>query len=99
MPSIIKLPSAKSDLTEIWDYIADDSEERADAFIDAIDRKFKTLAARPLMGRARDELSKDLRSLPIGRYVIFYRPITDGVEIVRVLYGARDLAPLFSLDV
>ncbi len=44
MPVIIKRPLARSDLTEIWDYIADDNETRADAFIDSIDQKFETLA-------------------------------------------------------
>jgi|GEM_PF-3161696 len=33
MPIIVKSPKAKSDLVEIWNYIADDSEIRADAFI------------------------------------------------------------------
>lgn len=91
MPVIIKSPRAKSDLVEIWDYIAEDSEARADAFIDRIDKKFRTLAQRPGMGRLRDELAVDLRSFPVGRYVIFYRPLSNGVNIVRVLHSARDL--------
>lgn len=37
MPVIIKLPRANSDLVEIWDYIADDTEARADVFGDMID--------------------------------------------------------------
>jgi toxin ParE1/3/4 len=91
MPIIVKLPRAKTDLVEIWDHIADDSEARADAFIETVDKKFHTLARRPNMGRLRDELAESLRSFPVGRYVIFYRPIPEGVEIVRVLHGARDL--------
>jgi toxin ParE1/3/4 len=91
MPVIIKRPRAKSDLVEIWDYIADDSEARADTFIDRIDQKFRTLAQRPLIGRLRDELAADLRSFSVGRYVIYYRPLSNGVEIVRVLHSARDL--------
>ena len=91
MPVIIKSPRAKSDLVEIWDYIAEDSEARADAFIDRIDKKFRTLAQRPGMGRLRDELAVDLRSFPVGRYVIFFRPLSNGVNIVRVLHSARDL--------
>ena len=37
---------------------------------------------------------KDLRVWPIPgfrRYLVFYRPIDDGVEIIRVLVGSRDL--------
>jgi len=50
------------------------------------------------MGRARDELEVGLRSFPVGRYAIFYLPIPDGVEIVRVLHGARDLDAIFHPD-
>ncbi len=98
MPVIAKLPRAKADLVEIWDYIADDSEERADAFIATIDQKFQALAGRPNMGRLREELAERLRSFPVGRYVIFYRPISEGIEIVRVLHGARDLDAIFQPD-
>jgi toxin ParE1/3/4 len=98
MPVILKRPRAQSDLVEIWDYIADDSEARADAFLDRIDQKFRTLAQRPGLGRARDELAEGLRSFPVGRYVVFYRPLPEGVEIVRVLHGARDLTAAFFAD-
>ena len=70
MPLIFKRLLARSDLTEIWDYIADDNETRADAFIDSIDQKFQTLASHPNMGRSREELAEGLRSFPIGRHVI-----------------------------
>ncbi|MDD3581331.1 MAG: type II toxin-antitoxin system RelE/ParE family toxin [Desulfobacca sp.] len=98
MPTIVKRPLARSDLAEIWDYIADDNESRADAFIDLIDRKFHELASHPNMGRSRDELSEGLRSFPVGRYVIFYRPLPQGVEIIRVLHGSRDLNAIFNPD-
>jgi toxin ParE1/3/4 len=95
MPVIVKRPQAQSDLAEIWDYIADDSEAEADAFVDTIDQKLEVLAARPLAGRVRDELAEGVRSFPVGRYIIFYRPLPQGVEIVRVLHGARDLDAIF----
>jgi hypothetical protein len=44
-----------------------------------------------MMGRARPELRSDLRSFPFGAYPILYRAIDDGVEIVRVVHGARNL--------
>jgi toxin ParE1/3/4 len=43
------------------------------------------------MGRARPELAPDLRSFPFGRYVIFYMPLSDGIDVVRVLHSARDI--------
>ena len=60
--------------------------------------KIKTLAKNPLMGRARDELSDDLRSWPIKPYIVFYLPLSDGVEVVRVLHGSRDIENLFLED-
>jgi len=87
---------ARSDLDEIWLYIAQDNLDAADKFIRAIVSRFPKLAAMPLIGRQREELSPKLRSFPVARYVIFYRPIENGVEIVRVLHGARDFPPLFE---
>lgn len=43
------------------------------------------------MGRDRNELAKDLRSFPLGRYVIFYMPDTNGITVVRVIHSARDI--------
>jgi len=94
MPVILRRPRALSDLAEIWDYIADDSEERADGFVALIDARFHALAKNPKIGRRRDELAVGLRSLPVGRYVVFYTPVPDGVEIIRVLHSARDLETL-----
>ena len=98
MAVIVKNPRAKRDLLEIWDYIADDSETRADAFITRFDEKFRLLAERSGLGRSRDELAEGVRSLPVGRYIIFFRPIPNGVEIVRVLHSARDLNTSFFVE-
>ena len=98
MPVIVKRPRALSDLAEIWDFIADDSEARADDFLATIDARFRTLSQYPAMGRSRGELMEGIRSVPVGRYVIFYLPFTDGVEIVRVLHGARDIENIFHED-
>lgn len=37
-------------------------------------------------------------AIPCGHYLIFYLPLEDGIEVVRVLHGARDWEPLFDLD-
>ena len=92
---IVLQPRAKADLVEIWEFIADDSDAHADAFIDLIDQKFQLLAQQPGIGRRRAELADGLRSFPVGRYVIFYLTVSGGVQIVRVLHGARDLESTF----
>ncbi len=49
-----------------------------------------------LIGRARKEPAADLRSFPFGRYVIFYTPVRDGIDVVRVLRSARDIDAAFG---
>ena len=86
-----KSPQAEIDITAIWDFIAADSIKAADALIDRIDRTFDMLAESPLAGRSRDELRSNLRSFPVGNYIVFYVPLPDGVEIVRVMSGRQDI--------
>ncbi|AGY57701.1 type II toxin-antitoxin system RelE/ParE family toxin [Gloeobacter kilaueensis] len=57
--------------------------------------KFETIARQSNIGRKRSELAAGLRSFPINRYVIFYLPISGGIEVVRILHGARDLEAIF----
>jgi toxin ParE1/3/4 len=97
MPQCIILPSAERDLDDIWDFIARDSPLNADRFVDRIYELCReTLAYQPLMGRPRDELSPGIRSFAWRRYLIFYRPIDDGVEVVHVYHGNRDYGVLFQ---
>ena len=48
------------------------------------------------MGRNRPDLAPELRSFPVDNYIIFYRPISEGIQVIRVLHGARDIPPLFD---
>lgn len=89
-------PEAREDLDEIWLYIAADNPNAADGFLDTLYERFVLLAGQPLLGRARPELALHLRSFAVGNYVIFYRPMADGVEIARVLRGSRDIDALFQ---
>ncbi len=87
---------ARSDLDDLWLYIAMDNLSAADRTIDEFIAKFELLATQPGMGRRRDELAELLRSFPVGSYVIFYRAMRGGIEIVRVLSGFRDIPSLFT---
>ncbi|MCP4604584.1 MAG: type II toxin-antitoxin system RelE/ParE family toxin [Proteobacteria bacterium] len=88
--------AAHRDMEDIRDYIAADSREAADAFIALLVEKFTLLTTQPEMGRHRPELQEGIRSLPIKKYIIYYR-IKDNniVEIVRVLSGYRDTNRVF----
>ncbi|MEI7824063.1 MAG: type II toxin-antitoxin system RelE/ParE family toxin [Chlorobiaceae bacterium] len=54
------------------------------------------MADSPHIGRSRTELLAGLSSFPFGRYIIFYLIIPDGIEVVRVLHGTRDIDPQFN---
>jgi toxin ParE1/3/4 len=88
---VTKTVRAEQDLDEIWFYIALDNVVAADNLLDDIDSSCQLLAMQPQAGRLRPELTPDLRSLPVGRYVVFYQPQDDGIEVVRVLHSARDI--------
>ncbi len=80
---------------EIILHIARDNEDAAFRLIDTIDERFELLARFPKAGPARPDVLPELRSFPVGNYLIFYRPIDDGVEVMRVVHGARNLRRLF----
>ena len=94
MPRILIRPEAESDLDEIWWYIAQDHPNNADQFLDRIQDRFLALADFPHLGTSRDELNSGLRSQPVGNYLIFYFPLADGIEIVRILHGSREIGNL-----
>ena len=77
------------------DYIAEDNLAAAGAFLANLKERFGLLAEQPLIGRERSDIHPDLRGFPFGRYVILYRVLTEEVEIVTVIHGARDIENLF----
>lgn len=95
MPQVRKRPQAEADLDDLWWHIAQDNPDAADRLLDSIDERCATLAQFPYIGTSRDDLLPNLRSLPVGNYLIFYLPLPDGIEVVRVLPGMRDIDALF----
>ena len=96
MPVILRTSRAHLDLVEIASYIAEENPAAADRWLDTIGEKCQLLAQRPELGRKRPDLAVELRSFPVGHYVIFYRPISDGIQVIRVLHGARDISMLLD---
>ena len=87
---------AGRDLLEIWVYVAEQrSIEAANTLLRTIEAKCEQLAEMPGMGRRRDELLPGLRSFPQGKYAIYYRPTDDGIRVMRVLHGARNVSDFF----
>jgi toxin ParE1/3/4 len=84
-------PSADFDLVSIRTFIARDNPRAAVRMVSEFKKRFRMLAAQPSMGERRPDLAPDLRSFSVGSYVILYRPTKAGVEVARVIHGARDV--------
>ena len=94
MSEIKRTAQAEEDLIDIWVYIAHEDIRAADRVLDEIEDRFSLLAEQPRLGRERRDIAPQLRYLPVRRYLILYREITEGIEIVRVVHGARDIQSL-----
>jgi len=85
---------ARQDHDEIWDYIAANNPIAASKFIDRILKTCQSYANEPRLGEARFDLMPDCRHFSVAQYVIYYRPVADGIELIRILHGARSVDDL-----
>ena len=91
MKQIVHSKKAREDLLSIWAYIAEDNTKAADRLLDDINEKCLLLGKNPKLGQARPDIARTMRYFPIKNYLILYQESQKGIEIIRVLHGARDL--------
>jgi toxin ParE1/3/4 len=97
MPKFVLSEYVGPELDAIWEYIAVDNMDAADRFVEAAYNTFQALARMPGLGRKRafsQARLGELRSFRIrefANYLIFYCPISDGIEVFHILHGAQDL--------
>ena len=84
-----KTSQAEEDLIDIWLYIARDNPSAANNLLDTFEKKGQMLAENLESGQARSDIAINFRHLPIGRYLMLYRTIPGGIELVRVVLGMR----------
>ena len=102
MPKFILAPCVESELWAIWKFIAQDNPDAATRVIEAAHATFKNLAATPGLGRPhkfRNPQLKAIRSWRVAgfdNYLIFYRPIPEGVQVLHAYHGARDIEALLG---
>jgi toxin ParE1/3/4 len=99
MSRVARTPVAERDLDGIFDYIAEESGRptTAVAILREIAQKCALYAQQPEMGTSRPDLGADIRVFSHKRYVVVYQPLPDGIEVLRVIDGARDYPSLFQL--
>ena len=100
--NIVIRPAADRDLDAQAEYIArHQNTKTAIRFYRAAEETFALLATQPKMGRTRDFVNPRLKGVRVclmkefERHLIFYRPIKGGIEVLRVIHGARDIENLF----
>jgi toxin ParE1/3/4 len=96
MGRVIRSPRAEADIIEAARYIAKNNWDAALRFFSVIDEKFDLLSRFPGAGPSREELGPGFRSFPVWNYLIVYRLVPDGAEILSVTHGAQDLPRKFK---
>ncbi|MEM6656239.1 MAG: type II toxin-antitoxin system RelE/ParE family toxin [Planctomycetota bacterium] len=93
---------AELDIAEAAEYLSRDSIDTALRFVDAVDQTADLLAANPLLGEAYTHPRfASLRFRPLTGFrshLVFYQVQADGILIIRVLQGSRDLPEVLSGD-
>ena len=93
-------PEATADLFEIWSYIAAHSPQAADRVENAVYRACAFVAAGPLRGQTRQDLTdRPLRFWTVQRYpnyIVVYDPTTSPVQIIRILHGMRNVRRILA---
>ena len=78
---------AEQDLIAIWDYTVEQwGEPQAETYLQAIQAAIRLLVDNPELGTSRESLRSGYRSYCQGKHVIFYRPHSYGVRVIRVLH-------------
>lgn len=81
------------DLEEIVGFLGARDPSAAIRLTDRLEATCWELARHPSLGQLRPDLVRGLRFFPVGNYLIFYREAAEGIQVIRVLHGARDYRP------
>ena len=102
MPEFILAPCVEDELWAIWKFIAQDNPVAATRVTEAAHETFQKLADTPGLGRPQKFRNPKLKGIRTWRvsgynnYLIFYRPIPDGIQVLHVYHGAQDIEALFG---
>jgi toxin ParE1/3/4 len=93
MGRVIRAQLARQDLKDIARYLAQESRSRAVAMrvVRLIADKCLVYAREPELGESCPDLGANVRRFPVGNYVVFYRTVHNGIQLLRVLHGSRDI--------
>jgi plasmid stabilization system protein ParE len=94
MSKLIWRQAAIDDLDHIFDFIAQDNPSRAASFTDELVSKARFLAENPNLGETKIPNLPSVRIFPHGNYLLLFLSLENlqGIELLRIIHGARDYA-------
>ena len=97
MATVVRTPAAEADLEEIGYHIAitEQRPEIARNNLEGIVAACELYAENPRLGQRMEKLGAECRIFRFKRWVVVYRPTSGGIEVLRIVDGARDYARLF----
>jgi toxin ParE1/3/4 len=96
-PIILKKPIARIDLAVCYGYIGERNPGMAHRFRLNAEATFAALARNPGLGESYQVDEPRLTGLRCDRikrfknYLVFYLPLDNGIDVIRVLHAARDI--------
>jgi toxin ParE1/3/4 len=104
MARVLKREAARRDLVQQWVWYAENAGiEVADRFLQAAEKTLDLLSTQPESGArffTRHPALQTMRRFPVsdgfGKILLFYLPLPDGVDLVRVTHAGRDLGRLLT---
>ncbi|MGA3263262.1 MAG: type II toxin-antitoxin system RelE/ParE family toxin [Terracidiphilus sp.] len=103
MAEVFVRARARRDILSNVEYLEEQGGmETAQRFLDATQSTFEALAKMPKLGALcafRSPVLRRIRRWPVKgfeNWLIFYQPRRNGVEIVHLIHGARDIESLLD---
>ena len=103
IPPVTQLPRARLDLLEQFVYFGERAGVAlAERYYAAVEKTCLQLVKHPQSAPRYDSgiaRLDGLRRFPVSgfdQYLIFYLPRENGIDVIRVLHGARDIDGLFA---
>lgn len=96
MSRVVRSAQAQQDLEEILDYLDAQSGDASDRLAVKFDESCEHYAKHPQIGASATEYAPNLRCFTVWNYAIFYRSTADGIELIRIIHGARDIPKRFE---
>lgn len=103
--SITQRPRARIDLLEQFVYFGEHANlELADRYLAAVQTTCLHLAKHPMTGSLYDTTLTSLKGIRraavkgFENHLIFYRPTTNRIDILRVPHGARDIGEILMQE-